>query len=75
MLLARALYTQPKVPIVDEPTSHLDIASEREVNTAVAGLSITRIIVAHRPETIASASRLVALAGGAVVRDAAQIPV
>lgn len=70
ILLARALYRQPKVLVLDEATSHLDVALERAVNTAVATLDLTRIVVAHRPETIASARRVVALAGGAVAHDA-----
>ncbi|KQP21781.1 peptidase domain-containing ABC transporter [Pseudorhodoferax sp. Leaf267] len=64
ILLARALYRRPRVLVLDEATSHLDIARERSVNEAVRGLRLTRIIVAHRPETIASADRVVLLAGG-----------
>ena len=64
ILLARALYRRPRVLVLDEATSHLDIARERSVNEAVAGLRLTRIIVAHRSETIASADRVVLLAGG-----------
>ena len=52
--------------MLDEATSHLDVARERTVNEAVRGLKLTRIIVAHRPETIASADRAIALAGGRV---------
>ncbi|WP_341025007.1 peptidase domain-containing ABC transporter [Brevundimonas diminuta] len=58
VLLARALYKQPKVLILDEATSHLDMARERRINAALKELSITRIVVAHRPETIASADRI-----------------
>ncbi len=63
ILLARALYRRPRVLVLDEATSHLDIARERSVNEAVRGLKLTRIIVAHRPETIACADRVVLLAG------------
>ncbi|MFT3720820.1 peptidase domain-containing ABC transporter [Pseudorhodoferax sp.] len=65
ILLARALYRRPRVLVLDEATSHLDVARERSVNEAVRGLALTRIIVAHRPETIASADRVVVLGGGA----------
>ncbi len=58
VLLARALYKQPKVLILDEATSHLDVARERVVNGALAELGLTRIVVAHRPETIAAADRV-----------------
>ncbi|WP_410505731.1 peptidase domain-containing ABC transporter [Janthinobacterium sp.] len=69
VLLARALYKRPSVLFLDEATSHLDVAKEREVNAAVGALNITRIIIAHRPETIATAGRVVTLAEGKVVRD------
>lgn len=69
VLLARALYKQPKLLILDEATSHLDVAREKWVNEAVSKLSLTRIIIAHRPETIASADRVIVLENG-VVRNA-----
>jgi len=47
--------------VLDEATSHLDVACERQVNEAIAKLVLTRIIVAHRPETIASAQRVIDL--------------
>jgi ATP-binding cassette, subfamily B, bacterial CvaB/MchF/RaxB len=69
VLLARALYRRPKVLVLDEATSHLDVPLERAVNAAVTALQLTRIIVAHRPETIASARRVVALVGGEIAQD------
>ncbi len=70
LLLARALYRQPSILFLDEATSHLDIARERSVNEAISTLKLTRIIVAHRPETIASADRVIVLNGGKIVKDA-----
>jgi ATP-binding cassette subfamily B protein RaxB len=70
VLLARALYKRPKILFLDEATSHLDIAKEHEVNAAIRTLDITRIIVAHRPETIASANRVIVLGDGKVMQDA-----
>jgi ATP-binding cassette subfamily B protein RaxB len=67
ILLARALYKRPKILILDEATSHLDVERERLVNEAVRMLKLTRIIVAHRPETIASADRQIVLDRGKVV--------
>ncbi len=61
MLLARALYKRPKILLLDEATSHLDIATERAVNAAIQRLHITRIVFAHRPETLASAQRIIDL--------------
>jgi ATP-binding cassette subfamily B protein RaxB len=69
ILLARALYKRPQVLLLDEATSALDVDGERLVNQAVRQLALTRVIVAHRPETIASAGRVIALQGGRVAQD------
>lgn len=74
VLLARALYKRPKILFLDEATSHLDVAKEQEVNQAIKALNITRIIVAHRPETIASANRIIVLMGGKIVQDMPVMP-
>jgi ATP-binding cassette subfamily B protein RaxB len=65
LLLARALYKRPSILFLDEATSALDVDRERLVNQAVARLSLTRVIVAHRPETIAAADRVIVLQQGA----------
>ena len=64
ILLARALYRRPKILILDEATSHLDVGRERVINEAIVAQRSTRIIVAHRPETIAAADRILVLANG-----------
>jgi len=69
ILLARALYKRPKILLLDEATSSLDVDRERIVNQAVRQLALTRVIVAHRPETIASAGRVIALHEGRVAQD------
>jgi ATP-binding cassette subfamily B protein RaxB len=69
LLLARALYGQPRILLLDEATSQLDLASERLVNAAIRKLALTRIVIAHRPETIAMADRVVVLDQGRIVRD------
>ena len=63
VLLARALYKRPKILLLDEATSHLDLAREKQVSEAIRHLKMTRVIVAHRPETIASADRVISLEG------------
>lgn len=67
ILLARALYARPSVLILDEATSHLDLVHERAVADALRRLNVTRILVAHRPETVATADRVVRLQRGRIV--------
>ncbi|OCW97273.1 peptidase domain-containing ABC transporter [Alishewanella sp. HH-ZS] len=67
LLLARALYRQPKILFLDEATSHLDVQLEHYVNKAVQQLKMTRIIIAHRPETILSAERILLLQQGQLI--------
>jgi ATP-binding cassette subfamily B protein RaxB len=61
IILARALYRKPKILFMDEATSHLDTHLEHDINDAVSRLDITRVIIAHRKETIASADREIKL--------------
>jgi len=74
ILLARALYKRPKFLFLDEATSALDIEREREVNAAIRQMDITRVIVAHRPETIASVGRVIVLQDGRVAQDLRSVP-
>jgi ATP-binding cassette subfamily B protein RaxB len=69
ILLARALYKRPQILFLDEATSALDVDRERLVNQAIRQLDLTRIIVAHRPETIASAGRVIVLKDGNLAQD------
>ena len=64
VLLARALYRGPRVLALDEATSHLDVERERAVSAALSRLPLTRLMIAHRPDTIAGAERVVRLEGG-----------
>ncbi|ODT96893.1 MAG: ABC transporter [Rhodanobacter sp. SCN 67-45] len=66
LILARALYRRPQILVLDEATSHLDIERERQINAAVNRLAITRIVVAHSPETISSAERVMAMTNGSL---------
>ena len=61
ILLARALYQEPKILFLDEATSHLDVVAEQAINKALKTLQITQIMVAHRPETIKMADRIIDL--------------
>jgi ATP-binding cassette, subfamily B, bacterial CvaB/MchF/RaxB len=73
VLLARALYKRPQILILDEATSHLDVKLEAKVNTAISQQAMTRIIIAHRPETIYAANRVVEIDQGKVTFDGSPI--
>jgi ATP-binding cassette, subfamily B, bacterial CvaB/MchF/RaxB len=74
ILLARALYRQPRILVLDEATSHLDMQRESEINVALKALTITRVIVAHRRETIAAADRVITIDHGTVISDRRNVP-
>jgi ATP-binding cassette subfamily B protein RaxB len=59
ILLARALYKRPKILLLDEATSHLDPVLETHIGAAIARLNITRIVIAHRQETIRASGRVI----------------
>lgn len=69
VLLARALYKRPQFLFLDEATSALDVERERQVNASLRQLPLTRIVIAHRPETIAAAQRVITLQQGRVAQD------
>lgn len=62
VMIARALYRNPRILILDEGTAHLDVETERAVSDALGSLAITRIVVAHRLETLSAATRVIPLA-------------
>ena len=66
IILARALYREPRLLFLDEATSSLDVQRERLVNDAIKSMALTRIIIAHRPETISSADRVLRMSRGEV---------
>lgn len=66
LLLARALYQQPSLLFMDEATSHLDIDNEVKISGQIKHLEMTRVIIAHRPETIKQAQRVLIMHKGKV---------
>ena len=74
VLLARALYKQPSILALDEATSHLDVANERAIGGALARMRLTRLVIAHRPETIANAKRVVRLRDGIISEILRRVP-
>jgi ABC-type multidrug transport system fused ATPase/permease subunit/L-amino acid N-acyltransferase YncA len=69
--LARLFLRDPPVVILDEPTAHLDGEALQRVGAALSRLMVgrTTLLVAHRPETIRLASRVVVLDRGTVVAE------
>ncbi|HCI4599601.1 TPA: peptidase domain-containing ABC transporter [Klebsiella quasipneumoniae subsp. quasipneumoniae] len=64
ILLARALYKKPGFLLLDEATSHLDVECEIKISQTLRQLGLPVLLIAHRPETIASADRVLYLADG-----------
>jgi len=69
VLLARAIYRNPKVLILDEGTANLDPESEARIVNLVASLKITRIVVAHRPALVERADIVFRVNNGVVERE------
>jgi len=61
VLLARALYKSPRLLILDEATSNLDVTNESLISNTIKRLNLPVLLIAHRPETIASADRIINL--------------
>lgn len=66
ILIARALYKSPKLLLMDEGTAHLDALLEKTISSGVRSLGMTRIVIAHRQETIKAADRIVVLKHGRI---------
>ena len=66
LILVRALYKKPKILFMDEATSHLDTHLESDINDAIKHLNMTRVIIAHRKETITSADREIKISANQV---------
>jgi ABC-type multidrug transport system fused ATPase/permease subunit len=66
--IARALFTQPRLLILDEATSSLDGETEANISDAIQGLrgQVTVIIIAHRLSTIRNADAVVYLSEGKI---------
>ncbi|MFC8619895.1 ABC transporter ATP-binding protein [Micromonospora purpureochromogenes] len=68
---ARAFLADPRVLILDEATSSLDVPTERLVQRALATVlrDRTALVIAHRLSTVETADRVLVLDGGRVVED------
>lgn len=66
ILIARALATQPKILLLDEATSALDNASQALIFNNLKALNITRLMIAHRHNTIVDADMIYYLENGRI---------
>lgn len=71
LAIARALFADPKILVMDEPTSHLDTLSENQIQKALESLSkersFTKIIIAHRLSTVQHADQILVMDRGKLV--------
>lgn len=70
--LARAIYGEPALIVLDEPNANLDDAGENALMRTVQALKAkgkTVILITHRPGAIAVADRLIILRGGEIVAE------
>ena len=67
--IARAMFTKPKLLILDESTSALDAQTELAVSEAISAIpyEITTIIIAHRLSTVRKVDQVVYLEAGDMV--------
>ena len=68
---ARALLAEPRILILDEATSNVDVRTERRIETGLRRLLAgrTAIVIAHRLSTIRNAARIVVLDGGRIAES------
>jgi ATP-binding cassette subfamily B protein RaxB len=74
VLLARAMYRQPKMLFLDEATAHLDVKMERQIYKNLGSLKITRVCIAHRPGVLAYADKIFSLEGRNLALSAPSVP-
>ena len=76
--IARAIYSDPDILILDEATSSLDVETEREVMRAIEALKglKTMIIVTHRESTIKACDRIYRMEKGIIseLRSSSDLP-
>jgi ATP-binding cassette subfamily B protein len=68
LALARAVLGSPRVLVLDDPLSAVDVHTEREIEDALASVleGVTALLIVHRPSTLALADRVALLDGGRI---------
>jgi len=67
LAIARAIVTRPSILLLDEASSHLDVASEERLNTQLERLQCTRVVVAHRLTAVRTSNQILVLDRGRVI--------
>ncbi|MFA5932562.1 MAG: ABC transporter ATP-binding protein [Microgenomates group bacterium] len=71
LAIARALFAEPKILVMDEPTSHLDTVSEAQIQEALRDISkeraLTKIVIAHRLSTVQHADQILVMDKGKLI--------
>jgi ABC-type bacteriocin/lantibiotic exporter with double-glycine peptidase domain len=73
LAFARALYLNPKILVLDEATSAIDLETEAWISDEIDRLfpDRTRIVVTHRPQTLANAEIIYRIVDGRIVLECA----
>ncbi|GAB4195395.1 MAG: NHLP family bacteriocin export ABC transporter peptidase/permease/ATPase subunit [Wenzhouxiangellaceae bacterium] len=69
LVLARALFQQPRILLLDEATSALDNMTEQAVYEELRHFNATRVVIAHRLSTIRHADRILVMDQGMIVES------
>lgn len=69
LAIAQALIKKPKLLILDEATSYLDVINEKNISNRLTDIGCTRIVIAHRLSTIKNADYIYVMDKGEVVES------
>jgi len=73
LAIARAIAPRPSILLLDEASSHLDVAAEAELNAHLERLRCTRIVIAHRLSAVRTADQILVLRHGRVIERGSHV--